>query len=594
MQEQKGSSRSGPSASEDDQSDALSNDSRDSNASFERSALTSAENPEATDADHYDDTSDKTSSSSLRGPRDEGAGQRTATDRNDHEELEVRKSSVRVLSPKPTIDTNPYKPDCGHGDAHEHTSDKPEEPRRHSSRLTSRSRSAKRQSQHGPTASNPVPDPLDTAERPLTYHEELVLISSEDVLKSTRHSREQCKYVSVTLQFCIENQAPFDSHVEEIMEQFRTLNELLKQLLFFIEPFRDEHRTAIFVIEELDILTRGTRIALIMLEKGFALSDITSMNLEGRRQTWRNLMVAFQKKNPCSLSEHLKLSCRYGKELLANITAGIRSSPESNLWKSRICKTNGFRQNSTLAKSLVVDEANTEAKIDEWGRRTTLHHARLPIPVRLLSRYERSSEEIIRRVSENAHVEDVPNNQDNSSTASTLAGSKITPTGEVNWLWLCQADIIPGYWATPWKHLFPEAVCLGAISVLLKLLETFTDATNCRYMQSPPLHFLDWLRAGKSTYPSHAHNSKGGTVASGIYKSASFSAFKHAVSPIELLYSSEYQVDRSVIQTTKSVTDSICELMGLDSWLSMAGRLPEITGGPSNLLRTFRLYSSGL
>jgi len=202
-------------------------------------------------------------------------------------------------------------------------------------------------------------------------------------------------------------------------------------------------------------------------------------------------MVAFQKENPCSLSEHLKLSCRYGKEFLANINAGIRSSPESNLWMSRIYKTNGFRQNSTLAKSLVVNEANTEAKIDEWGRRTILHHSRLPIPVRLVSRYEQSSEEKIRRVSENAHVEDVANNEDNSSTASTLAGSKITPTGEVNWLWLCQADIIPGYWATPWKHLFSEAVCLGAISVLLKLLETFTDATNCQYMKSPPLRF--WI-----------------------------------------------------------------------------------------------------
>jgi len=218
VQEQKGSLRSGPSASEDDQSEALSNDSCDSNASFERSALISPEVSEAIDADYYDDISDKTSSSSLRGPRDEGAGQGSATDRNDHEELEVRKPSVRALSPKPTIDTNPHKPDCVYGDAHKHTSDKPEEPRRHSSSLISRSRSAKRQAQHRPTASNPVPDPLDTAERPLTYHGELVLMSSEDVLKSNRPSREQCKDISVTLQFCIENQAPFDSHVEEIME----------------------------------------------------------------------------------------------------------------------------------------------------------------------------------------------------------------------------------------------------------------------------------------------------------------------------------------------------------------------------------------
>lgn len=34
------------------------------------------------------------------------------------------------------------------------------------------------------------------------------------------------------------------------------------------------------------------------------------------------------------------------------------------------------------------------------------------------------------------------------------------------------------------------------------------------------------------------------------------------------------------------MTDSIGELMGLDSWLSMAGRMPEIINGPKDLLRT--------
>lgn len=206
--------------------------------------------------------------------------------------------------------------------------------------------------------------------------------------------------------------------------------------------------------------------------------------------------------------------------------------------------------------------------------------------VRLVSEHEQPSEWKTDRVSKEIHVEDVPNSEDRSSTASTIAENKITPTGEVNWLWLCHADIVPGYWATPWKHLFSEAICLGAISVLLKVLGTFTNATNCRYVKSSPPHFLDWLRAGKRTYPSYAHNAKGGIVACGTYESANFTAFKHAVTPIELLYSSEHQVDRSVIQTARSVTDSICELIGLDSWLSMAGRLPEITGGPSNLLRT--------
>lgn len=481
----------------DDSRDAVSNDPRDSIASSEKLALNSAEASEATDAHHDNDESDDTSSLSLKESRHEEAGQEIATDRNNHDEPAVRELSVHHLSTKPTIDTNPQNPDLGHGDAHEHTSDKPEELRRRSSSRPTRSRPAKRESRRGSTASIPLSDPLDTAERPLTYQEELVLISSEAVLRSTRHSREQCKDISTTLQFFFENQAPLDSQDEEIVEQFRTLNELLKQVLLFIEPLRDEHKMAIFVIEELDILTRSVRLASNMLEKGFDHSDIAFMTLEARRQAWGKLMLAFQEENPCSLSEHLKLSCRYGTELLANINARIRSSPESDLWKSCIFTTNGFGQNPALTSSLIAKAANIEAKTYDRGRKPTLPRSRLPMPVRLVSEHEQSSERKIDRVSEDIHVEDVPNNEDRSSTASTIAQSKITPSGEVNWLWLCQADIVPGYWATPWKHLFSEAVCLGAISVLLQVLKTFTNATNCRYIKSSPPRFSIGFVLGK-------------------------------------------------------------------------------------------------
>lgn len=97
---------------------------------------------------------------------------------------------------------------------------------------------------------------------------------------------------------------------------------------------------------------------------------------------------------------------------------------------------------------------------------------------------------------------------------------------------------------------------------------------------------LNWTYAGKTTYPSYAHNSKGGIVVSGVYRPTKFSAFERAIAPIELLYSYDYQVDRSPLHTAESVTESIAELVGLDSWLSMAGRLPEIMGGRSDLLRT--------
>lgn len=241
----------------DDFHDAVSNDSRDSIALSERSTLSSAEASEATDGDHGDDRLDDTSSLSFKGPRHEEAGQETATDRNDHDEPAVTELSIHHMSTKPTIKTNLENPDLGHGDAHEHTSEKREEPRRRSSSRPSRIRSGERESRRGSTSSIPLPDPLDTAERPLIYQEELVLISSEAVLKPTRHSREQCKDISTTLQFLSKTQAPLDSRDEEIVERFRTLNELLKKVLLSIEPLRNEQKMAIFVIGELDILTRS-------------------------------------------------------------------------------------------------------------------------------------------------------------------------------------------------------------------------------------------------------------------------------------------------------------------------------------------------
>lgn len=422
------------------------------------------------------------------------------------------------------------------------------------------------------------------AEEPLTYQEELLFIGSEDILKYVRTSTEKCKDISVTLHHFLDDQATLDSRVSQTVERIKILNELLKQMLLMIEPLRGERKVAIFVTEELSVLTRSMRVAIELLENDFALFDIAPLPLEARRERWKNLMLAFEEENPCSLPEHLGLSCRYGKEVLANMQAGVLSTPESKRAKSRMCKLNGLEQYSAPTRSF--DPPETLPLIDAYAERDYTDTSNFNSLLSLKINHKHlNCDENGDHTSEKIVSENPSHDEDGTFISSTLAESRSSITGQVNWFWLSQADIIPGYWATPWKDLFSEAVCLGATSVFLKVLEHYTDASNCKYVNSQ-MRCFEWVSAGKATYPSYAHNSRGGVIVSGTYDLASFPAFGRAITPIELLYSYKYQVDRSQPQTSKSVTDSIGELMGLDSWLSLAGRLPEITLGSGNLLRT--------
>lgn len=73
--------------------------------------------------------------------------------------------------------------------------------------------------------------------------------------------------------------------------------------------------------------------------------------------------------------------------------------------------------------------------------------------------------------------------------------------GEINWLWICQADVIPGYFATPWKDLFSESVCLGVIATMLKVLEDFTGPSTLKFVERYP-QCEKWAEEGRSTHPS--------------------------------------------------------------------------------------------
>lgn len=171
------------------------------------------------------------------------------------------------------------------------------------------------------------------------------------------------------------------------------------------------------------------------------------------------------------------------------------------------------------------------------------------------------------------------------TSSATLASSKNSHTGEMKWFWICQMDVLPGYFATPWKDVFDCAECIGTISVLLTSLEHFTNETNLQFVATQHQN-KQWLWQGKTTYPSYAHNAVGGIVVAGGYKSTTFDCSRNSVAPIELLKSYEHQVYRNFSSTAQAVIDSTAELMGLDTWLSISGRQPEIVNGPSGLSRT--------
>ncbi|KAK5464588.1 hypothetical protein LTS15_001150 [Exophiala xenobiotica] len=158
--------------------------------------------------------------------------------------------------------------------------------------------------------------------------------------------------------------------------------------------------------------------------------------------------------------------------------------------------------------------------------------------------------------------------------------------GMINWFWISQADVLPGYFATPWHNRFPESTCSGAIMTMLVALEDLTENSTLRYVDKQA-HCEAWVYQGKSTHPSYAINAMGGVIVSGRYTRVQFHCFTTKIPAIELLRSGEHQMNRSTFERgSSSVVELLGELMGLDSWLSFCGRLPEIYNGRSNLIRS--------
>ena len=91
---------------------------------------------------------------------------------------------------------------------------------------------------------------------------------------------------------------------------------------------------------------------------------------------------------------------------------------------------------------------------------------------------------------------------------------------------------------------------------------------------------------GRTTFPSYSANARKGVVAAGEYSLAKYTVFSQPIPPIELECCYNCQVQR---HPAKGFSADYCrtrELVGIDSWLSLAGWLPEIADGRSNIIRT--------
>jgi hypothetical protein len=154
-------------------------------------------------------------------------------------------------------------------------------------------------------------------------------------------------------------------------------------------------------------------------------------------------------------------------------------------------------------------------------------------------------------------------------------------SGEMNWFWACQIDVIPGYLATPWTDKFSIPHCFGAVAVIIESLGVLTGYSQPVYLNSKcHERGLVWIQSGRATFPPYGVSASDhhGTVISGAYSTTSFPGFRAPLFPIELLCDYRFQVDRHLSSNVSTLRARLSELMAIDAWLSYCGRQPEICG----------------
>lgn len=423
------------------------------------------------------------------------------------------------------------------------------------------------------------------------FRDELLHLSSDSILKRARERIKQCKDIPVALKHFLKTQTDPRYSIEEVVaiyDQLKKTGIMMKGIVITAKKAHEERILDNRTNSDIDILIANLGKCLDMLETDFELFEITHMDIESQQKTWDEMLLSFERRNSNSLLDHLQITCSFGIALLASLRAGSGSSHESDELKATLLDTNQIVPESSL---MILPRRRPSSKTSirrpRRTRRDRLRPYNYPYDSDVFSSSEAGRiDDRQRERLESRHKMDRQNQYVSSPTP--VEGEQFLPSGAVNWLWICQADIIPGYFATPWKGLFSEAVCIGAISTILKCLDALTDSSTRRYVETQ-IRCQDWIRAGNSTYPSYALNAKGGVVISGVYEPVPFARFPSHLPPIELLSSYDHQVRRGVRHQNQqpcAIVDDLAELMGLDTWLSLCGRTPAIYDGPSNLLRT--------
>lgn len=441
----------------------------------------------------------------------------------------------------------------------------------------------------------------------MTYDEEKLFNHSASILKGLKKCTEHCKDVITTLQFCIDVQPDVDSSILEIFEVTNECNTSLKGLLLIIDPISNVRKISEIVTADLEVLLHGLQAGLKTIQHSFDHIDIVPMDPDERKTKWRETLSGYEDKHACSLLDNLTVAQRFQEEVTSNLKLGLYKSTESAMWKRRLARTSGYQDLRTVSTISPVENIGNTGFMGQGFKRSMFlspsRYVQSPnrsstreSPPRQLPRRTQRRSDSQRQKSPSMEDENMGRDlvirgtrkresfaDDVSSSSSTLTSSETSITGEMNWFWISQIDILPGYFATPWKPLFPITTSLGAISVLLKTLERYTNTSNLLYVPDFPECKL-WLQAGKTTYPSYAHNANGGVVVSGTYEPVTFNGFETTLTPIKLLGSFEAQIDPIYRPTTSSTIDSITELMYLDTWLSLSGRSREISSSPRRLL----------
>ncbi|KAL9023378.1 MAG: hypothetical protein Q9196_007239, partial [Gyalolechia fulgens] len=443
----------------------------------------------------------------------------------------------------------------------------------------------------------------------LTYDDEKLFNHSAGILKELKKCTEHCKDIIVTLLFCIDVQPDVDNSTLEIFEVSNACNTSLKGLLMTIDPVSNVKKIAEIVVADLDVLLHGLQASLKTIQNDFDHIDIVPMGPDQRRAKWQETLSKHEDKYACTLLANLTVVHRFQEEVTSNLKLGLYKSTESAMWKKRLARLNGYKDLPTPSLiSPTENSANNQFMGQSYKRSIFLSpsgYVQSPnrssargSPPRQPRKKTQRRRESLRQDSPLTEDEDVSrdlvirggrkresSSEDLSSSASTLTSGNSDVAGEMNWLWISQLDILPGYFATPWKSVFSISTCTAAISVLIKTIERFTNNSNLRYVSEFP-DCKQWLRSGKITYPSYAHGANGGVVVTGIYEPAAFDAFETTLTPIKLLGSLDAQSNPIVRPTTTTIIDSLTELMNLDSWLSICGRAPEISTSPHHLLHT--------